>query len=72
MRCDFNMKTPEEQPSPLVDSTEMAAILQCSTRTVQNLRRRGVIPAIKVMSSNRFQPEEVIKALTMEAEVKQE
>jgi len=66
------MKTPKEQPNPLVKMKEMAAILKIHERTVRSLVRKGEIPAVKIRKSYRFHPEEVIKALTVEAEVKQE
>jgi len=65
------MKRPLNQnckSSDLVDTKELAQILQVTPRTVYNLMRRRMIPRVRVGKRNRFQPDLVIEALTEKAQ----
>ena len=52
----------------MVDTKELAQILQVTPRTVYNLMRRRMIPRVRVGKRNRFQPDLVIEALTEKAQ----
>jgi len=45
----------------MLTRAEVAQLLSVSLRTVDRLRRQGVLPAIKVFTSVRF-PEEAVRA----------
>ena len=51
-------------PMELFSTSELAALLKCSPRTLRKLHRRGVLRTIRVGRCFRFDYREVVEALS--------
>jgi excisionase family DNA binding protein len=52
-----------EQPAPFLTKAQLAGLLRCSERHIDNLRRRGLLPVINLGRSVRFRHEAVLTAI---------
>jgi excisionase family DNA binding protein len=59
----FQYSRADEPPAPFLTKSQLAMLLRCSERHVDNLRRRGLLPYINLGRSVRFRRDAVLSAV---------
>jgi excisionase family DNA binding protein len=59
----FQYSRASEPPAPFLTKSQLAMLLRCSERHVDNLRRRGLLPYINLGRSVRFRRDAVLTAI---------